>query len=187
MGHIKDNTQSEKWEYVDNFGGFFSVSNLGRVKSNKRYIYQKDKNGNTYRRHFDGKILRQCCNVARGGYMYVGLQVQNKRKTCKVHRLVCQAFHPNPDNKSVVNHKDGDKSNNKANNLEWATHKENAQHALLKGLTTCKYNATLTIEDVKAIRAYFNDGMSLPEITKLFTVSKATICRVVNYKIWADK
>ena len=71
---------------------------------------------------FNGKLLKQYyCN----GYM----QVKVSGKQIYVHRLVAQAFIPNPDNKPQVNHKDGNKANNNVNNLEWVTNKENISHA----------------------------------------------------------
>ena len=67
-------------------------------------------------------------------YVQVDLYADGKR-TCKsVHHLVAEAFIPNPDNRTEVNHKDGDKHNNHVDNLEWVTHKENCQHAWKNGL-----------------------------------------------------
>ena len=69
-------------------------------------------------------------NVNKGGYIRVGLTNQGKTKEHLVHRLVCETFLENIDNKPYVNHKDGNKQNNNLNNLEWCTAKENSQHSL---------------------------------------------------------
>lgn len=66
---------------------------------------------------------------SRAGYMYVDLNQNGKRVHKRVHRLVAEAFIPNPKNKSDVNHKNGNKSDNRVQNLEWATHSENSLHA----------------------------------------------------------
>ena len=64
------------------------------------------------------------------GYVHVTLRDdQGRKKYRDVHRLIALAFLPNPENKRTVNHKDGDKTNNRLSNLEWATHAENLQHA----------------------------------------------------------
>lgn len=76
----------------------------------------------------------------RKGYLSVDLYENSKRKTERVHRLVAEAFVPNPDNKPYVNHKDGNKYNNNASNLEWATSKENCRHAWDNGLAKPSYS-----------------------------------------------
>ncbi len=70
-----------------------------------------------------GKVLKQCKDD--GGYLIVNLYRNKKRKTYKVHRLVAEAFIPNPNNLPQVNHIDEDKTNNCINNLEWCTAKYN--------------------------------------------------------------
>lgn len=64
------------------------------------------------------------------GYITYTLHINKKRKKIEAHRLVAQAFIDNPENKPSVNHIDGNKHNNNVNNLEWATHKENATHSI---------------------------------------------------------
>lgn len=70
----------------------------------------------------------------KNGYCFVGLSNEGKKKWLSVHRLVAINFVDNPDNKREVNHKDGDKLNNKAENLEWSTRTENLRHAIKTGL-----------------------------------------------------
>lgn len=68
------------------------------------------------------------------GYYHVTLQIEGKAKRFRVHRLVAEAFIPNPENKPYVNHIDGNRQNNKAENLEWVTPAENTRHAITTGL-----------------------------------------------------
>ena len=75
----------------------------------------------------------------RNGYLAVDLYKDSERSTKRVHRLVAEAFVPNPDNKPEVNHKDGNKRNNDASNLEWVTSKENCRHAWDNGLMSPSY------------------------------------------------
>lgn len=70
------------------------------------------------------------------GYLTVTLTLDHGRKFCLVHRLVAEAFIPNPLDKPEVNHKDGDKTNNVYTNLEWVTESENSLHAYATGLRT---------------------------------------------------
>lgn len=68
------------------------------------------------------------------GYLRVRLYIEGRRPTIKVHRAVAKAFIPNPENKPEVNHKDGNKENNRVDNLEWSTPGENTAHAYNTGL-----------------------------------------------------
>ena len=104
----------EIWRDIEGFEGIYQVSSLGRVKSL----------GNNKSRQ--EKILK--LRSDRDGYLNVGLHKERKIKICRVHRLVAQAFIPNLENKPQVNHKDEDKTNNKVENLEWVTCKENSNH-----------------------------------------------------------
>ena len=104
----------EIWKDIEGYEGIYQVSSLGKVKS-LNYNHTKKE-----------KILKHGSD--KGGYLLVDLYKERERKTYKVHRLVAQAFIPNPENKPEVNHKDEDKTNNKVENLEWMTSKENTNY-----------------------------------------------------------
>lgn len=99
----------EVWKPIKGFEGRYSVSNKGRVKTH-RYNWNK--------------IMKPAYDNS--GYLYV--HIIDKKK--KIHRLVAEAFIPNPENKSQVNHKNGVKDDNRVENLEWATPSENQLHSL---------------------------------------------------------
>ena len=106
----------EHWKVVEGTQGALEVSDLGRVKSNLR----------------DGRILKT--QPDKKGYHRLRMTINRKKYSFKLHRLVAQAFIPNPENKPQVNHIDGDKNNNAVSNLEWVSNKENAHHAISNGL-----------------------------------------------------
>ena len=101
--------------------GFYQVSNLGRIKS----LARKSKHSRGYIAHYKEKILAP---ASIKGYLVVNLSKDRSNKRYYIHRLVASAFIPNPDNLPEVNHKDENKTNNSADNLEWCTHKHNSNH-----------------------------------------------------------
>lgn len=114
--------ENEIWEDIDNYVGFYQVSNLGRVRSIDR-IVKHWKYGVCLRK---GKILKQLTNTF--NYKFVILYKDGKTKHHRVNRLVAQAFIPNPENLPQVNHKDENKSNNRVENLEYCDAKYNANY-----------------------------------------------------------
>ena len=112
----------EIWKPVIGYEGLYEVSNTGRVRSLDMYV----KNGHCSYRLHKGKVLSPSKNT--DGYLQVGLCCNGKYKKCLVHRLVSQAFLPNPDNLPEVNHKDEDKTNNRVENLEFCDRKYNLNY-----------------------------------------------------------
>lgn len=113
---------------------YYEVSNLGRVRSVERYV--KGKHNNLALRK--GKLLKP--GVSRVGYLRVCIPSFGVRRMISVHRLVCMAFVINnhPETNNQINHKDGVKRNNNAENLEWCTVTENNRHARDMGLNVTK-------------------------------------------------
>lgn len=116
----------EVWKDIQGFEGYYQVSNLGRVKSLSRKAW----NGHVFV-DVKERILRTPTDSV--GYPVVVLQKAPYTRCVRVHRLVAEAFIPNPNKWRVVNHLDLNKTNNSVNNLEWCTHKHNIQDARDKG------------------------------------------------------
>ncbi len=114
----------EIWHPVAGFETHYEVSNLGRVRSIERYANNGHNNG---LRKLRSRVLKP--SVGKAGYPLVTFSVDNIQSSHNIHRLVARAFIPNESNKPQVNHKDGDKTNNRVDNLEWATCSENMKHA----------------------------------------------------------
>lgn len=115
----------EIWKSIKGYEGFYSVSNLGRVRSEER----KDRNGHNYK----SRILKNVIGNKRMGYLQVHLSKDGIAKWYSIHRLVAEAFIENPNNYDIVNHIDNNPTNNNANNLEWTTYKGNMQWASIQG------------------------------------------------------
>ena len=116
---------NEEWRDIRGFEGFYQVSNLGRVRSVEREVKMKD--FVVTRRSFIKKIHKKT-----NGYYGLLLSKNDSSKNYSIHRLVAEAFIPNPLNLPQVNHKNEDKSDNRAENLEWCTAKYNSNYGTRK-------------------------------------------------------
>lgn len=123
---------NEVWLPVQGYEGAYEVSNLGRVRSLVRTIVQPAKNGSVATHTYGGKVLSPVKQS--NGYLTVNLC----GRLHTVHRIVARAFVSNPDDMPQVNHIDGNKANNHADNLEWCTASQNTRHAVAMGLCNFK-------------------------------------------------
>lgn len=113
---------NEKWSYIKKYDGYYIINIFGVIKSTDRGIPDKRLGV----RQIKGKILKQRIDL--NGYQVCQLWKHNKCKNPMVHRLLAETFIPNPENKRDVNHINGKRSDNRLENLEWATRSENVKH-----------------------------------------------------------
>lgn len=120
---------NEEWREISGYGGAYRVSNTGKVWSVSRRVRVGSWNGETTTRDILMSQRRD-----QKGYLRVYLNDRGRTRFVPVHRLVANAFIPNPEHKPQVNHIDGNKCNNNVLNLEWCTNSENQIHAYRLGL-----------------------------------------------------
>lgn len=171
------NLPHEIWRDICGYEGIYQVSNFGRVKS----------------LHFDRERLLKLRQDYKG-YVYVVLHKDGECKPCKVHRLVAETFILNSEGKPQVNHIDGNKSNNRVENLEWVTNSENKKHSYENGI--CKPNcgtknvmSRLTAADVRYIRSNYipyDKKSGERALAKRFNVSKTLIGNIIKGKTYRD-
>ena len=178
------NTEKEIWKDIEGFESIYQVSSIGRVKrlagsygNNRKYSVNEDK-------------ILSLEKMAKG-YERVQLNYKPKRRRVLIHVLVAETFLGKQEEPYLqVNHKNGDKADNRVENLEWVTGSENVRHAFENGLNTIRNgednpSSKLTERDVRIIlRLSAFNKLNHEEIGKVFDVSKSTINHVVSGKNW---
>lgn len=158
----------ERWRAVKGYEGIYSISNLGNIYSRPRKILN---NTGIYRK-IKGRLLSK--SLDKDGYVIVALSIKCNSSPKKVHRLVAEAFIPNPLNKKQVNHKDLNKQNNEEDNLEWNTSAENIAHAHKNNvysnkLTACSKPVIVFKDNIEVINypsiAATSRGLDIPSST----------------------
>ena len=163
---------NEIWKDVKGYEGLYQVSNMGKVKSLGRMAASKN-GSKQYRKE---RILNP--RVTNSGYLLVSLyKGSDNVKQFYVHRLVCETFNENPENKPCVNHIDENKSNNEASNLEWCTVAENINYG------------TRTARTSKPVGQYARDGrlikvwQSTMEVQRQLGFDQGTISKAALGKL----
>lgn len=164
----------EIWKDIKGYEGLYQVSNLGKVRSMDRWVAHK---GNS-KVFVVGKLIK--LQTKKNGYIRVDLSKNHKHKHYAVHRLVAQAFIPNPDNLPQVNHKDEDKTNNRVDNLEWCDNHYNItystpQQRYYRGMCRKVYQYTLDGE-------FIREWESVSEIGRQLKYTPSRICDCCNGK-----
>lgn len=162
----------EIWKDVKDYEGLYQVSNLGRIKSlvgwnGKKYIKRE-------------KIINPAIQKTNKNKEYyrnvIGLVKIKKRKMAKVHRLVAEAFIPNPNGYPIINHIDGNPLNNIVENLEWCDQKYNMKHAIENNL---KFNQINGI-DRNDMLELLNSGRNYDEIAEILNIAKGTVFNYIK-------
>lgn len=142
----------EIWKNIDGYEDSYMISNYGRVKSLERIVICKDHSAKKYKE----KIMKERYH---NGYAIINLWKNGQMKRYYIHRLVAAHFVENPKEYNIVNHIDGNKTNNYYENLEWCTAKHNIQHAIDNNLLTVNIDGILqkNIENRKKVVAIKNN------------------------------
>jgi len=168
----------EEWRDIEGYEGLYQVSNYGRVKSVERREKLSDGRYRTRREKI--RIVRK----NREGYEQLSIWKNSKQRTVIVHRLVANAFLPCPGVGYEVNHKDGNKTNNTLENLEWVTHSYNTKHTFAElgrvGKTTMR---KLSPEQVREIRSSTESDRQLSE---KYRVARSAIYQIRKRKTYKN-
>ena len=170
-----------EWKDVKGFEGLYQVSSDGRVRSVDRIIPRHQGN-------LPCKGRELCFTLSKKTQRHrlqrasVQLWKNNKSYLRKVHRLVAEAFIPNPENKPTVNHRDGNPLNNNVENLEWATYSENQKHAYANGLVGINRNYyPSNCKKIRAINSTTGEEVffdSASELARIIGVCRSHITKV---------
>lgn len=170
------------WFPVLGFAGY-EVSSCGKLRSTPRTNHQKNRWGETpCVRSYPSVVLKPEENK---GYLRYRMKRCGRSKAMLAHRLVALAFLPNPENKPHVNHKNGNKHDNRVDNLEWVTAKENEAHSR-SALGKRSYNSKLSPDEIREMRMWWNTGdVTYSDIAKTWGVSLGNaraVCLNLSWK-----
>ena len=161
----------EIWKDVVGYEGLYQVSTLGRVKGLRRLI--SCKNGMTLPQK--ERFMTPC--LGKKGYLSVMLANHGKNKFCKIHRLVLTAFVENPSNKPHINHIDNNKLNNRLDNLEWCTPKENEDHKRKCGRVPVlsSHHKAIKVDQYTTDDVFVKTWNSIKEASDYYHIGKSNI------------
>lgn len=173
------NGEIEWWKEIAGYEGYYEVSNLGNVRTIPR-TYMHPKKGI---RHIKQHIVNK--RVDKNGYILTSLSKDGNSKTFKVHRLVANAFIPNPENKEQVNHKFGIKADNRSHQLEWSTNLENSIHARQIGLINQlgEENKFSKLNNEQVLEIY-NSTLTTIELSAMYNTCRSNVYHIKRGLSW---
>lgn len=151
-----DENLIEIWKDVTGYEGLYQVSNTGKVKTLQKQVGRKEAE----------KIMKP--SVIWTGYLRIGLRKNGKSKNTYIHRIVAQEFIENPEHKPIINHKNGNRQDNRVENLEWCTFGENSK-ASKKVVSTKRYNSVSVTDN------YGNKFNSYREAARFWKLNNNTV------------
>lgn len=163
---------------IPGYEGVYAASADGQIWAHPRMWVA----GKGVARSHEGMWLNPTLDTT--GYYRVRLTKSGQRRFPHVHQLVAEAWHPNPENKPQVNHKDGVKANCHKDNLEWATCRENIQHAFETGLSSMAHLRALTTEQVASARAALMAGCNKTHLARELGVDRKTLYGIEHGKTY---
>lgn len=171
----------EIWKDILGYEGYYQVSSMGRVRGIDRL--------NVKGKPLEGRVLKPAISM---NYKCVALMKNRNHKTHKVHSLVCEAFLGKRDKGIECNHINGDKLDNRVENLEYCTRTENILHArkvlerkMISGCIGEKHGCSkLRNEDIINIRLLYSEGVLQIELARMFNVRQTSISNIVLRKSW---
>lgn len=181
MNEYTTQDTSEVWRDIPDYNGIYQVSDIGRVRSVERYTTGSNRWGTQTTQHIKGRVLSQSLNTC--GRPFVGLFLQGRGyKSTMVHTIVAEVFlGPRPEG-HAIHHKNHDRTDNRASNLEYMP---NVEHCRLHMSGNIPGNAKLAAHEVDAIRTAIASGnLSQAEIARRHGVSPATITMIKQGKRW---
>lgn len=159
------------WRTIAGYEGYYEVSTDGQVRSLNRTV--RSRSGRT--KHLKGQQMKLTYSKS-SGYMVVNLRKFGASEVIPVHILVATMFLPNPYNYPMVNHKDGNKTNNRVENLEWATYSHNNIHALENSLRKPRGNAVMQCTSDGYLIEVYDSAFQAANVLTITPILLADLC-----------
>jgi NTP pyrophosphatase (non-canonical NTP hydrolase) len=186
MNSAQSSSQEETWVPAFGAEGYYEVSSLGRIRSVARDV--RSKMSKTGTRRTNGRILKTN-SISNAGYYSAKMSIEGKKVYWDLHRLVLQSFRPCSDNRNEVNHKNGNKLDNRIENLEWITRGDNVRHVYASGNKVTKKGSQVSISkltesDIPVIRKLIANGATYKSVGDMYGVSYVAIIQIIKNKTW---
>jgi hypothetical protein len=174
-------TSHEVWKDIIGLEGQYQISNTGKMKLLARYVNAKKGS----KRPIPEVILKPFLDAS--GYFHYTLKKKDKSYHYKTHRAIAEYFIPNPENKLFVNHINGIKTDNRIENLEWCTPRENNVHAFKMGLAKGKRgssNHQSKLNEAIVIHIWNNPNLDANELANVYQVGRHAIQSIFRGDTW---